>query len=62
MFATTVTARSALKATGSFRIPCFNAEILSSQNIAEFDRDYIPNILTRTSEEATLDACQALTS
>ena len=45
VFATAPEARLALQAVGSFNIPCFHAETLSSRNMTKTDLDYVPNIL-----------------
>ena len=59
-FATAAEARAGLNAVDMFNIPGFRAEVLSSDNVAESDSDYVPNIFEGAAEEASPEVYQAL--
>ena len=58
-FATAAEARAALDDVDMFDIPNLRAEVLSSDNVAESDSDYVPNIFERAAEEASLEILQS---
>ena len=60
-FATAAEARAVLDAVDIFDIPGLRAEVLSSDNVAESDSDYVPNIFEGAAEEASPEIRQAPT-
>ena len=60
-FATVAEPRAALDSVEMFDIPGLRAEVLSSDNVAESDSDYVPNICERAAEKASPEVCQAPT-
>ena len=57
--ATFAEARAAFDAVDMFDIPSLRSEVLSSNNVAESDSDYVPNIFERAAEEASPEDRQA---